>query len=77
MREEVKQLILPICQFVSQFVGPVKNFKSEDRQGYTISINSTSLWGGAYPGVLSDTPTDCVAQCANVPSLKQKPDTMH
>ena len=29
-------------------------------------VDSTSLWG-AYPGVLSGTPTDCVTQCANVP----------
>ena len=29
-------------------------------------VDSTGLWG-AYPGVLSDTPTDCVTQCANVP----------
>ena len=33
-------------------------------------VGSWSLWG-AYPGVLSDTPTECVTQCANVPSLKQ------
>ena len=25
----------------------------------------------SYPGVLSDTPTECVTQCATVPSLKQ------
>ena len=29
-------------------------------------VDSTGLWG-AYPGFLSDTPTDCVTQCANVP----------
>ena len=39
-------------------------------------VDSTSLWG-AYPGVLSDTPTECVSQCANIPSLKQTPNTMH
>ena len=39
-------------------------------------VDSTSLWR-AYPGVLSDTPTECVTQCANIPSLKQTPDTMH
>ena len=38
-------------------------------------VDSTSLWG-AYPGVLSDTPTECVTQCANVASLKQTPDIM-
>ena len=38
-------------------------------------VDSTSLWG-AYLGVLSDTLTECVTQCANVPSLKQTPDTM-
>ena len=38
-------------------------------------VNSTSPWG-ACPGVLSDTPTKCVTQCANVPFLKRSPDTM-
>ena len=38
-------------------------------------VDSTSLLG-AYPGVLSDTPTECVTQCANIPSLKHTPDTM-
>ena len=33
-------------------------------------VNTTTL-SGAYPGVLSDTLTECVTQCANVPSLKQ------
>ena len=33
-------------------------------------VDSRSHWG-VYPGVLSDTPTECVTQCANVPSLKQ------
>ena len=33
-------------------------------------VDSRSLWS-VYPGVLSDTPTECVTQCANVPSLKQ------
>ena len=33
-------------------------------------VDSRSLWG-AYPGVLSDTPSECVTQCAIVPSLKQ------
>jgi len=33
-------------------------------------VDSRSLWG-VYPWVLSDTPTECVTQCANVPSLKQ------
>ena len=28
-----KQLVLSICQFVCQFVSPVKNLKSEYRQG--------------------------------------------
>ena len=37
-------------------------------------VDSTSLQG-AYLGVLSDTPTECVTQCANVPSLKQTPKT--
>ena len=39
-------------------------------------VNSTSLWW-VYPGILSDTATECVTQCANVPSLKQTLDTMH
>ena len=33
-------------------------------------VGSRSLWG-TYPGVLSDTPTECVTQCAIVPCLKQ------
>jgi len=33
-------------------------------------VDSRSLWG-TYPGVLSDTPTECVTQCAIVPPLKQ------
>ena len=37
-------------------------------------MDSKSFWG-AYPGVVSDTPTECVTQCANVPSLKRTPDT--
>ena len=36
-------------------------------------VDSTSLCG-AYPGVLHDTPTEFVTQCA-VSSLKQTPDT--
>ena len=38
-------------------------------------VDSTSLWR-AFPQVLSDTPTECVTQLINVPSLKQTPDTM-
>ena len=33
-------------------------------------VDSRSLWG-VYLWVLSDIPTECVTQCANVPSLKQ------
>ena len=33
-------------------------------------VDSRGLWG-AYPWVLSDTPTECVTQCTIVPSLKQ------
>ena len=33
-------------------------------------VGSWSVWG-AYPGVLSDTPTECVTQCVIVPCLKQ------
>ena len=35
-------------------------------------VDSTNV----YPGVLSDTPTECVTQCANVQSLKQTTDNM-
>ena len=39
--------------------------------------NKQGEWGGyhkplrAYTRVMNDTPTECVTQCANVPSLKQ------
>ena len=38
-------------------------------------VDSTSL-RGAYPGVRSGTPTECVTQCANVPSLNKASSTM-
>ena len=40
-----------------------------NEHGYLDGYYSTSLrW--TYLGVLSDTPTECFTQCANVPSLK-------
>ena len=34
--------------------------------------NKQGWWGGGpYTGVLSDTPTECVTQCANIPSLHE------
>ena len=53
----------------------------EDGNTSTSTYTHTLVWVGwiaeaswgtySYPGVLSDTPTECVTQCATVPSLKQ------
>ena len=34
-----------------------------------VSGMDNTSFRGAFPGVLSDTPTECVTQCANVPSV--------
>ena len=54
-----------ICPFVYQHTCTTLGFTHAHNQTNRVSgVDSRSLW--AYPGVLSDTLTECATQCANV-----------
>jgi len=55
----------------SVFIYPFGLTHAHNQTNRVSGVDSTNLLG-----VLSDTPTECVTQCAYVPSMKLIPDTM-